>query len=692
MSLSWSTSSPPSGNVRAGRPDDRRRRAPRAGRQANRSPTLCGVSPRRFVLLAATALPAAATFAAGAGPAVAHRAPFKCPRGGLAGSTCVAAGAPCNAGSRALYAQRGLVCAHASLRRGGLAVQREGGAFAVEASGHVGLAEAEQAFIAIYRPLPGVKRVPGAVALPPGADVTGPRLWIRHYLPRLTPVQRRVVERVLATAHLAHAAKKKNTLLNELEPILIARIEQETGIKYRFKPVVYTGNAAELGKSSKGVPSGGYAEPLTGADHETITGCEVLVLESEASEYANAVRVLGHELTHCAQESVAGTIARFYSLPEYFIEGYALWAGDKLQEQIAGQTFNDPGLVAWVNDPFKDLYTRDYDGGGIYDEVADETGQGGYPWAILQPLIAAHSAAGIYSFLKSVGGADFEANLATNALLTPTLGQQWTFDGPGITPATEQAELRKINLDNGASTTLGAPPRAADRAEVDLEADIVTIAGSAPGGLHLSDGRTLAVTQTRLCDLQEGCRCPNGDNPAEEGGQKGPAVIAFWGEQSGNKVTLTGESLAEACKEQAVNPPGGGGASGTGVTLKKLSGATVADFSEAASCTLSGATVSARLSATSGGGSMIVKLTPVQAGHKAEFQFHDPAEGGSTAHYGSYETDTPLARSEEEGPALAGDASYNGAQRFFIDTALFLPGAGDGAFAAGFFTCPKSTL
>ena len=287
------------------------------------------------------------------------------------------------------------------------------------------------------------------------------------------------------------------------------------------------------------MPSGGYAEALTAADHETIIGCEVLVLENEANEYANAVRVEGHELTHCAQESVAGTISRFYALPEYFIEGYALWAGDELQEQIAGRAFDDPGLVAWINDPFKDLYTRDYDGGGIYDEVADEIGQSGYPWAIFQPLIAAHSAAGIYAFLKSVGGADFERNLATNALLTSTLGQQWTFDGPGITPETGSAELRKVDLENGASTTLGAPPRAVDRAEVDLEADIVTIAGSAPGGLHLSDGRTLEVTQTRLCDLQEGCRCPNGDNPADEGGQKGPAVIAFWGEAERRKVTLT---------------------------------------------------------------------------------------------------------------------------------------------------------
>ena len=123
---------------------------------------------------------------------------------------------------------------------------------------------------------------------------------------------------------------------------------------------------------------------------------------------------------------------------------------------------------------------------------------------------------------------------------------------PGITPPTEQAELRKVDLENGASTTLGAPPRAADRAEVDLEADIVTIAGRPPAGFTSQMGERSTVTQTRLCNLQEGCRCPNGDNAAEEGGQKGPAVIAFWGEQNGNKVTLTGESLAEACKEQAV--------------------------------------------------------------------------------------------------------------------------------------------
>ena len=172
-----------------------------AGRHPSESiTTLCGVSQRRFAPLTMIVALAVAAIGAAPRPALAGRAPFKCPRGGLAGNACLAPGAPCAARSRSLYAQRGLLCTRARLRRGGLALQREGGAFAVDTNGHVGLAEAEQAFIAIYGPLPGIKRIPGAVALPPGADVTGPRLWIRHYLARLTAPQRRAVERVLAPA------------------------------------------------------------------------------------------------------------------------------------------------------------------------------------------------------------------------------------------------------------------------------------------------------------------------------------------------------------------------------------------------------------------------------------------------------------------------------------------------------------
>ena len=416
------------------------------------------------------------------------------------------------------------------------------------------------------------------------------------------------------------------------------------------------------------------------------------ILEKEAAEYANAVRVEGHELTHCAQESQAGTLARFALLPQFFVEGYALWAGDELGIEVAGSAYDDPGLRPWINDPFADLFKREYDGGGIYDEVAEEAGDQAYPWALFQPLVAAGSASAIYALLKAHGEPNFERNLATNALLAPELGPQWTFGGPGITPSATSPELREVAIDNGDSTTLGAPARAADRAQLDLQADIVTIAGSAPGGLHLSDGRTLDVEPTRLCNLEEGCMCPDGSNPTDEGGQKGQAEIAIWGRLGGEKVTVSGESLAEACGEHpagAGTPPAGGGVGGK-VKLTNVQNQTLASFESGASCSVSGSTLTARLPRVGGGTPLVVILTGFSSTHPQTWVFSNPANGGGSARYPPYATDAPPNSAEE--PANAGDAAYGGGGRFFIDAIMFLSGGGNGGFATGAFNCPAKSL
>jgi hypothetical protein len=615
------------------------------------------------------------------------RTSARCPAGQLAGGICLAIHAGCSARSHAIYSQRGLVCVHGRLREGGLAVQREGGAFAINAQGRVGLAEAEQAFIATVGPLPGVKPIPGAVALLPDADITGPRNWIRSYMPRLRPAQRRAVKRLLTPSREARASSEKNAVLSELEPTLIALIEQHTGVKLRFKPTVETGTATEL--TVKGKVAGGFADPVVGSGESQIVGCRVLILEKEVAEYTNAVRVEGHELTHCAQESQAGTIARWNALPRFFVEGYALWAGNELQIEVTGLADTDEGLDLWINDPLRDLFKREYDAGGLFDEVGEEVGDRAFPWTLLKPLVEAGSAGAMYSLLKADGEPTFERNLATNPLLAPELGQQWTFAGPGITPATAAPKLPQASIDDGDSATLGAPARASDRTELDLQADIVTIAGDAPGGLHLSDGRTLDVQPTRLCDLQEGCMCPDGSNPTSEGGQKGEATLAIWGRLSGEKVTLSGESLAEACGEHPASPTSPSGAGGT-IRLTNLQKQTIASFQASASCSIAGGTLTARLPKVGGGTPLVVTLPGFVGGQPREYTFTNPANGGGAARFPPYATDAPPNSPEE--PANAGGAGYEGGTHVFLDATLFLSGGGGGGFAVGGFDCPAKSL
>jgi len=588
-------------------------------------------------LLVAALAPAAPALAAkSTGP---QRVVARCAKGQLAGTVCIARHARCEPRDAAVYAARGLICVRARLTEGGLAVQREGGAFAVGANGHVGLAEAEQAFIATFARLPGVKRIPGAVKLPRLPDVTGPLLWISQDLRRLPRADRTVVGAVLARADEAHAAAVANPLLSSLEPTLIKKISNLTGVTLSFTPTVLAGTNAELGTNPYvGGSNGGFATPVINSAGQ-VTGCRILINQIETTTTEIATNVEGHELTHCFQFAAAGTTSKFVALPTYFVEGFADWAGDELELELDGADPDDPSAFAWINNPFRDLFARDYDAFPLFDEVAEEMGGPGYVWARFQQLVAASSATGIYNVLAGAAAPYFARNLATNPLLDPGLGTQWTFDGVGLAGQTTP-ELRDQTVGNGDTVTFGAPPRASDRARIDLKADIVTIAGTAPGGLHLSDGRTLDVTPTRLCDLQGGCACPDGSNPVDEGGQSGQAVLAIWGGVGGAKVTLSGESKNAACGIDSGSPGTPSGPSSGGITVKQGipgsgSSSLVAHYPPAASCTVGvGDTLTVKVPATGSG--LILTIPnfhdlPIGAQGQRELTFDSPRDGGADA-------------------------------------------------------------
>jgi hypothetical protein len=608
--------------------------------------------------------------------AASHPAKFRCPHGGSVGSTCVAANATCNVRLKALYLERGLICVRRKLRRGGLAVQRAGGEYAVQANGQLSFAEAEQAFLAAGGHLPGVKVIPGAVALPEHADVTGPRFWIERFLSRLSAKQRRAVRSFLAPS--ARAAFTSDSYLTEEEPIIIAHIEALTGFHLPFTPVVQAGSATELGKT-KGQANLGYAEPIykNGRD----AGCMVAILATQTKPGGEALDTEAHEITHCFQEAAAETEGQFAQLPPYYVEGYAEWAGDQVEQELILAFRYDAHSGKWITQPHKDLFTRSYDAFPLYDEVAQEAGGASLVWDGLVPLAREPGASGVYQYLKSATGENFERNLATNPILDADFGREWDLQGAGMEGSPEPF-LETKSIDNGDSVTLAAPPRGSDRYLLDFEADLVKVSAPAPGALHLSDGRNLDVEPMTLCNLQEGCMCPDGTNPATEGGQMGAGAIAIWGEMGGTKVTLNGESKQEACGESAGKPPTA--SSGTGVKLNKPNAGVIASFSEKADCKSAGGTLTVHLAKNGGGQPLVITLPGFQSGVRKEFKFSAPANGGPVASYGSLTTNVDLTDEGEAPPA--GGVAYNG-NKFFVDATLFLGQAADGAFAVGAFSC-----
>jgi hypothetical protein len=591
-------------------------------------------------------------------------------------AACLRPGVQCKSAAKKTYASLGFLCARGRLHRGNLAVQREGGIVAVGPSGHVGLAAAEQAFIALWGPLPSVKEIPGAVDLNGLRDATGPADWIDSHLAQLSPQQRSVVERATGAASASRATRSDAAVDAALEGLVsteVTKIDAKVGYTLPFTPTV-TSVAHLTTPGKKSEMAWGLTTPqIVG---ERITGCRIEITAEILGKETDLINTTAHEVVHCFELALAQTISHFNQLPQFVVEGYAEWAGDAYSEENTG-SHGDDGEYAtqWVDNPFKDLFQRTYDAFGLYTDIGSNAGNPQMPWALLQPIISATTAGGVYALLMNVAGSDFEANLATNNLLSPQLGPRWSFGGPGIDHAAP--ELRKEAVGNGDTVTIAAPPRAADRAALDLSADLVTITGEAPGGLHLSDGRTLDTASMTLCQLQEGCRCPNGSNPATEGGAMGEAIIAISGGLEGDSVKLEGKSEEKACQQQGVTltSPGNGGV--------------IANFDVEAACALSGTTLTARLSNLGGGGPLTVELPGFVKGKPTKWDLHAPSGGGPVVTYPPYSSGLDLA---EEGIApFTGGVGYSG-RRFFIDADMFT-GAGSGGIAEGVFVCkePKKT-
>jgi hypothetical protein len=546
-------------------------------------------------------------------------------------------------------------------------VQRKGGVIAVGPNGQVGLAAAEQAFIALWGPLPGVRKIPGAVNFTHVTDATGPALWIRAHLKQLTRRQRQIVERALAGPSTSGATKSDaagEAALANLINTVAANIGSKVGYTLPFTPSARFAAPATLPKQ-KGEAVLGLSQSVG----NPINGCAIEINEDLAANSTELVDTTAHEVTHCFQFALARTDASFNKLPQFLVEGYAEWAGDAYAEEYMGAHYDDPFSSGWVDNPFADLFQRTYDAFGLYTDIGSNAGNEQFAWSLLQPMIAKRSATAIYNLLRGLFAPDFEANLATNNLLSPQLGPRWTYGGPGIEHGAP--EFRDEKVGNGDTVTIAAPPRAADRAALDLSADVVKVTGDASGALHLSDGRTLDTGPMTLCQLQEGCRCPNGTNPTTEGGAMGNAIIAIWGGLGGNRLKLEGKSKLKACQQQ-------------GVTLTGPAGAVIAIFEVDARCSQQASTLTARLPAIGGGGPMTVELPGFVEGEAAKFTFHAPRGSGGVVTYGPYSSGFDLSGGGP--PVFSGGVGYNG-RRFFIDADMFTEDASQGGIAAGVFSC-----
>ena len=260
----------------------------------------------------------------------------------------------------------------------------------------------------------------------------------------------------------------------------------------------------------------------------------------------NAVIILntvGHEVFHCFEAAKAKTLAGWYTMGGWLIEGGAEWVGADL-------SFADGTEAGWwkkyLTNPSKSLFARTYDAIGFFAHLA-ETGTD--PWSVFPAMFTAGGNAAAFD----ASGANSDAFMdswASGLFRDPSRGSAWDTDGPGITA--DEVTPMALNIANGDNAAVVAPRYANAEYAAFITAEVLIVQGS--GFVRLNDASTdiPEVTSSTFCTKPGGCGvCPDGTplrgDPPPLATEPLVAVSSNGLQSSGN---LIGLSVEDYCKQQ----------------------------------------------------------------------------------------------------------------------------------------------
>jgi hypothetical protein len=289
--------------------------------------------------------------------------------------------------------------------------------------------------------------------------------------------------------------------------------------------------------------------------------CEVTVYKnawSGATSVTPALHVLmTHEVVHCYQNVVWGSVATSLAIPPWIVEGTALYlAADdtKIAEQMIPSMWEKGYFI-----PETALTNRSYDAFGYYSLLAHE---GRDLWSLMLPAwqAAAKSSTRSDAFIAVLTGdaPDIRDNWAESYVRKTSWGDPWIAYGFGLPAAAQVIEhLAQAQPAPGWDGSLVS--RSNTVLNVDSTAgQVVIVSTDGLASVHDDAGHMdVAFQSQRFCTVSS-CVCPKGTKLAGQDMASEPMTIsfvaAFNAPEGGSKYSIVSETLAELCG-QASPPP-----------------------------------------------------------------------------------------------------------------------------------------
>jgi hypothetical protein len=300
-----------------------------------------------------------------------------------------------------------------------------------------------------------------------------------------------------------------------------------------------------------------YAVPCLGTAPSTVggkvNGCVIhmnpVIL---APNYLARDRIdtLRHEAMHCFLYDKFGIAGA--TMPVWYTEGIPEWVAHAIGD-------NGPGLQGWwreyLDTPARPLFQRSYDAVGFY-LLLQETGVD--VWKKVDPMGDALRTGGNKAAWEAAGVTETFLNRWGPGYVRGRYpGDYWNVKGPDLNEY--QPTLPAAPLGNGEAVAVDAPAAGMGVANLDINADVVTLtlSGQAWGRFSTGLGNDISIADAArktYCAKPGGCGCP--DSSAGAGGATtemltgGPYYIGVTGGLAVASVTVTGRSVEDFCKER----------------------------------------------------------------------------------------------------------------------------------------------
>jgi hypothetical protein len=433
----------------------------------------------------------------------------------------------------------------------------------VAANGRLDLPTALSAFALAVGPVPGAEPAPGAKG-----PITSGTLAVTSVLAHwaeLSAGQRTAVLAVLNGTGARNAPAAYRAPQPTANPNIRCLTADSAGAApYRaMLPGIESDVSAHLGRrlriadhvfiavNTKDLEDGAlmYAYGCNGAKAgrtgDGVTGCTIHINPSTlAGTEAELHSYLVHEVVHCFLFDRFGMA--YAAMPAWYVEGAPTWAMSQYGTSSArlGGIWKD-----YLDTPSVPLSGRSYDGLGFFVHLA-ETGTD--VWAAIDRIGAAMRGKGAdatgYGWAAAKPTAGFAGSWGGGFVQGRYPGPAWTSGGAPLPPYSPA--LPTGRLADGATLRVTAPAYAAAVRRLDVDAEVVVVAGAGTAGrLTLGGGTDAALDGGPFCTTGA-CSCPagsSGSGTAFTAMAGGDVFLGTTGGAHAADVQLSGSSLADFC-------------------------------------------------------------------------------------------------------------------------------------------------